>query len=128
MKNNWFSSVLGTFLFSLIGFMVSWLLGIVPWVGIFLALLAQFLLGIGLGYLELPIWSRIFIAWFTLRGFLLGLDHGSYAEGYFGLNTRLNILSACFLFILGYLKGCKRATADDERDTLPDEKNEKVES
>lgn len=120
MKSCLFGDLVGTFFFSLFGFMVSWLLGLIPWVGVFLALFAQFLLGVGLGYVVIPLWSRTLVICATLGGFFFGLDHGSYSEGYLGPRTYVVTLFALALIVWGYVIGDKRATADDERDSAFD--------
>lgn len=123
--NREMSDVWATLLFSGIGGLVLCGAARVPYAGIFLASLLAILCGAGLGYVELPVWSRIVVTVFSVIGFFFGLKW--QLEPSFASDTRVilgTFIGLC-TFYLGFLRGLRRAKREDERDECDsDEDNE----
>lgn len=104
MKND----LLVAFILSVIGFVVSWLLGIIPYAGVFLALVIQFPWGYAIGWIDMPRWLIIPITLSTEAGLTLGFFQGTYAHSSSPWPDLVAVVSGC-LFVFGLIIGYRQS-------------------
>ncbi|MDO8482430.1 MAG: hypothetical protein Q7S86_01265 [bacterium] len=110
------SDIIGTLILSVLGGLVLCALARVPYVGVILAAALAFCLGVGLGWVELPIWSQITVAVISLVGFFFGLK--------WQLEPALSAVAGAILgtfiglctFLFGFFRGVLRAKRENDRD------------
>jgi len=106
MQNRLGLLILATVLLSIIGFVVPWALNLIPYAGVFIALVVQFFLGDRLARCIMPIWSYIIVGFSTIAGFHVGFIHGTHTDSPHNL-WRYILLIATLIFILGFGIGVK---------------------
>lgn len=120
-SDDYVSDLIGTILFSVIGALVLCGVNRIPYVGFVFGILLAFALGRGLGWVELPVWSRVVVATLSLAGLFFGfkwqLESAFVSED--------ETLGASFLFtsvgtvtfLYGFFAGAARAKKENDRDT-----------
>lgn len=114
--SRFFSDVLGTVLLSVIGGLVLCGAARVPYVGIFLAGVLAIGCGIGLGYVELPVWSQATVTVLSLIGFFFGLKWQFETPLVSDIGVILGTCMGLCAFCCGFLWGERRADRENERD------------
>ena len=110
------SDVLGTLLFSCIGALVLCGFARVPYAGLILAAILAFCLGVGLGWVELPIWGQITVTVLSLTGMFFGLKWQLEPASVAALGAVFGTFIGLCVFLFGFLRGVQRAKREDERD------------
>ena len=108
----------GMVFFSLVGLVICWVFGLVPYVGVLLASVAIFFLGMGLGYILMCFLPRVIVVVSTVAGYVVGFSHGTL-KAYASVTQPwfyIAIIVAGGLFTWGYNFGYRKATKEERRD------------
>lgn len=114
------NDVVGVLFFSALGFLVLCGSARIPYAGILLASVAAIFLGVGLGWVELPVWGYATVTILSLTGFFFGLkwqlepSYGSEVGALFG--TCVGLVA----FLFGFFRGKHRAKRENKRDSEGD--------
>ena len=111
--NQAMSDSIVTLMLSVIGFGLLYATNRVPYAGVFLAIALAFLLGWGLGWIELPAWSRVTVILLSFSGLILGLKWGFETTPFFQLGVGF---LAASVFLYGFWGGSVRAKTEEERE------------
>ncbi|GEM_PF-3705183 len=110
------NDIVGTLFFSTLGFLVLCGSARIPYAGLPLAIATAFFLGVGLGYIELPVWSQVTVAILSSSGSFFGLKWQLEPSPVSEVAALLGTCMGLCVFFVGFLRGVRRAMRENERE------------